>query len=91
MRVPEYAAVFEAVNIEKRYKKKSSAVNAILRNFLRKYKKEGVAVTEPEEGEQVINKFLQKHDEFCSIKMLRTYPHIHGMDGFYIAKLLKTE
>uniref|UniRef100_A0A7C4EMA9 16S rRNA (cytosine(967)-C(5))-methyltransferase n=1 Tax=Thermodesulfovibrio aggregans TaxID=86166 RepID=A0A7C4EMA9_9BACT len=50
-----------------------------------------VCSTEPEEGEQVINNFLQKHDEFCSIKMLRTYPHIHGMDGFYIAKLLKTE
>lgn len=50
-----------------------------------------VCSTEPEEGEEVIEIFLQKHDEFSSIKKLRTYPHIHGMDGFFIAKLLKNK
>lgn len=50
-----------------------------------------VCSTEPEEGEEVINNFLQKHNEFCTIKMLRTYPNVDGMDGFYIAKLLKTK
>lgn len=48
-----------------------------------------VCSTEPEEGEEVIESFLQKHDEFSSIEKLRTYPHINGMDGFFIAKLLR--
>ncbi|MDW7998249.1 MAG: 16S rRNA (cytosine(967)-C(5))-methyltransferase RsmB [Thermodesulfovibrio sp.] len=48
-----------------------------------------VCSTEPEEGEEVIESFLQKHDEFSSIEKLRTYPHIDGMDGFFMAKLLR--
>ncbi len=35
MRVPEWAAVNEAVNAEKSYKGKAALVNAVLRNFLR--------------------------------------------------------
>lgn len=35
MRVPEWAAVNEAVDVEKAYKGKPSLVNAVLRNFLR--------------------------------------------------------
>lgn len=50
-----------------------------------------VCSTEPEEGEEVIEVFLQKHNEFSSIKKLRTYPHIHRMDGFFIAKLIKNK
>jgi 16S rRNA (cytosine967-C5)-methyltransferase len=38
MRVPELAAVNEAVNLEKQYKGKPSLVNAVLRNFLRLYR-----------------------------------------------------
>ncbi len=45
--------------------------------------------TEPEEGEEVIESFLQNHDEFSSIDKLRTYPHVEGTDGFFIAKLLR--
>ncbi|GAB5047524.1 16S rRNA (cytosine(967)-C(5))-methyltransferase RsmB [Thermodesulfovibrio sp. TK110] len=48
-----------------------------------------VCSTEPEEGEEVIESFLQKHDKFSSIKKLRTYPHRDRMDGFFIAKLLR--
>ncbi|WP_353683945.1 16S rRNA (cytosine(967)-C(5))-methyltransferase RsmB [Thermodesulfovibrio sp. 3907-1M] len=48
-----------------------------------------VCSTEPEEAEEVIESFLQKHDEFSSINKLRTYPHTHGMDGFFMAKLLR--
>lgn len=35
LRVPQYAAVFEAVELEKRIKGKPSFVNAVLRNFIR--------------------------------------------------------
>ncbi|MGB9710532.1 MAG: 16S rRNA (cytosine(967)-C(5))-methyltransferase RsmB [Thermodesulfovibrio sp.] len=48
-----------------------------------------VCSTEPNEAEEVIESFLQKHDEFSSIKKLRTYPHTDGMDGFFMAKLLR--
>jgi len=48
-----------------------------------------VCSTEPEEGEEVIESFLQKHGEFSSIEKLRTYPHTDGMDGFFIAKLFR--
>ncbi|GAQ95396.1 16S rRNA (cytosine967-C5)-methyltransferase [Thermodesulfovibrio aggregans] len=48
-----------------------------------------VCSTEPEEGEEVIESFLQNHDEFSSIDKLRTYPHVEGTDGFFIAKLLR--
>lgn len=48
-----------------------------------------VCSTEPEEGEEVIESFLQNHDEFSSIDKLRTYPHVEGTDGFFIARLLR--
>jgi len=48
-----------------------------------------VCSTEPEEGEIIIDNFLQKHNEFSRIKILRTYPHKDGTDAFFIAKLLK--
>lgn len=46
-----------------------------------------VCSTEQEEGEDVIDNFLHKHPEFSSIKILRTYPHIDCMDGFFMAQL----
>ncbi|WP_297212521.1 MULTISPECIES: RsmB/NOP family class I SAM-dependent RNA methyltransferase [Thermodesulfovibrio] len=50
-----------------------------------------VCSTEKEEGEEVVDSFLQKRPEFSSIKILRTFPHLDGMDGFFIAKLLRRE
>lgn len=59
-----------------------------------------VCSTEPEEGEILVESFLQKHKEFISINsaypffesfyikkgFLRTYPHKHGTDGFFMAR-----
>jgi len=55
--------------------------------------------TEPEEGEKVVEALLRTHGEFFIIKdiplfgdilrdgMLRTYPHVHGTDGFFAVRL----
>ncbi|MDI6713570.1 MAG: 16S rRNA (cytosine(967)-C(5))-methyltransferase RsmB [Thermodesulfovibrio sp.] len=62
-----------------------------------------VCSTEPEEGERVVEKFLHNHEEFYTINseisffkdlyidkgMIRTYPHIHDMDGFFMARILR--
>ena len=54
----------------------------------------------PREGEDVVNKFLSEHPEFCSVDftvgelksecgMLTLLPTVHNTDGFFIAKLTK--
>lgn len=62
-----------------------------------------VCSTEPEEGEDVIKEFLQQKPNFSIIKgdydfmrpfegqegFYRTFPHTHGMDGFFAARLKK--
>jgi 16S rRNA (cytosine967-C5)-methyltransferase len=63
-----------------------------------------VCSTEPEEGEEVIEKFLSLYPEFelddplpflpeaaqCLVrnKFIRTFPHLHGMDGFFMARMV---
>lgn len=76
---------------------------------LRKFvEKEGIIIysvcsTEPEEGESVVDKFLQEHVEFCTMNIetfflaqlqqkegiIRTFPHRHNMDGFFMARLYR--
>lgn len=54
----------------------------------------------PDENEEVVSRFLSEHSEFsvCDFSvgelcseggMLTTLPHRHGMDGFFMAKLVR--
>lgn len=56
----------------------------------------------PEENEDNVNRFLAEHEEFelvpfssgaldCPLGMITLLPHVHGTDGFFVAKLVKTK
>ena len=62
--------------------------------------------TEPEENEQVVEKFLSSHGKFEVVKpdlplsaeelitaggYFRTFTHLHGTDGFFAAKMVRTQ
>ena len=78
--------------------------SAILNNACNYVKEGGVLVYStctllPEENEEIIKAFLSTHDDFslcswqvgeiCSDGMLTLLPHVHGTDGFFIAKLIR--
>lgn len=44
---------------------------------------------EPEETVEVKDRFLAAHPEFTEVKSLTLFPHVHGTDGFFIAKFRK--
>jgi 16S rRNA (cytosine967-C5)-methyltransferase len=61
-----------------------------------------VCSTEPEEGEDLINEFLKEYTDFYMIDgalpflkglirngFLRTYPHVHDMDGFFGVRICR--
>lgn len=78
---------------------------AILENASRYVKEGGVLLYStctllPEENQQNIKDFLQSHPEFslcpwsvgsleCDDGMTTLLPHLHGTDGFFIAKLIR--
>ena len=43
-----------------------------------------------EVGEMGLTKFVDKRYHVDLRKTRRIYPHVHNMDGFYFAKLVKT-
>lgn len=80
---------------------------AILKNSSRYLKRGGTLVYStctvfPEENEENIARFLEKHSEFslvpfragnldCPEGMITLFPDLHGTDGFFIAKLQKKD
>lgn len=48
-----------------------------------------IADIEVEVGEEGLNKFIEKRYHPDLKKTRRIYPHVHNMDGFYVAKLVK--
>ena len=46
---------------------------------------------EVEVGEEGLTKFIEKRYNPDLRKTRRIYPHVHNMDGFYVAKLVKLD
>ncbi len=42
------------------------------------------------ENEEVAEKFLREHGEFSADGMRTLWPHIHGTDGFFICRMIKS-
>ena len=42
-------------------------------------------------GDEGLTKFIDKRYNNSIRKTRRIYPHVHNMDGFYVAKLIKIE
>ena len=77
----------------------------ILKASVKYLKEEGTVIystctLNPEENERVVERFLLENREFSSVDfavgdisskdgMLTLVPHVHGTDGFFIAKLRK--
>ena len=78
---------------------------AILESSVKYLKAEGTVVystctLNPDENERIVERFLSEHSEFTAVDfavgdisskdgMLTLIPHVHGTDGFFIAKLRK--
>ncbi|MCX5777909.1 MAG: 16S rRNA (cytosine(967)-C(5))-methyltransferase RsmB [Elusimicrobia bacterium] len=45
--------------------------------------------TEPEENERIVEKFIDENPAFLLGETRRTWPHRDGIDGFFMAKLIK--
>jgi ribosomal RNA methyltransferase Nop2 len=58
-------------------------------NFVLKKRFVRVEEMEVEVGEEGLTKFCEKRFHADLRKTRRIYPHVHNMDGFYVAKLVK--
>jgi 25S rRNA (cytosine2870-C5)-methyltransferase len=58
-------------------------------NFALKKRFVKIADIEVDVGEEGLTKFIEKRFNQDLRKTRRIYPHVHNMDGFYVAKLVK--
>jgi ribosomal RNA methyltransferase Nop2 len=58
-------------------------------NFVLKKRFVKIVDIEADVGEEGLTKFVEKRYHVDLRKTKRIYPHVHNMDGFYVAKLVK--